>query len=129
MSAERLLIRQQEIKSLADEGYNVKEMNDGYCYRINGIYDLYPVNNKYHHIPSGKRGTVPNLKTFLLKSLSLADLPKTSEHKLENKRTAPFISKPAITEDADVLKGKICWYCGKPTRFEIAQPYMAEIME
>ncbi len=67
--AERLPGRQQEIESLADSGYKVKKFTD-YHYRINDVYDLYPVHNNWYNIKTGKRGSVKNLKAFILQNLS-----------------------------------------------------------
>ncbi len=76
---ERLPGRQEEIKSLTGMGYTVKEMDRGYCFRINNEYDLYPIHNRWHHLPTGKRGGTGNLKTFILKwiPLNLPEQPKT----------------------------------------------------
>ena len=68
---ERLPQRQAEIKSLTELGYTVKEMDRGYCFRINDLYDLYPIHNRWHHIPTGKRGGTPNLKDFIIKWIPL----------------------------------------------------------
>lgn len=114
MSAERLAERQEEIKSLSEQGYRVREMDGGYCYRINQVYDLYPVNNKWHHIPTGKRGTAQNLKKFLLQALSIDPTQKPEQEK-KKQYFKPSIPEPENPEDRDILTGKICWYCGKPT--------------
>lgn len=116
MNAERLRTRQEEIKSLAGEGYTVKELNDGYCYRINGLYDLYPVNNKWHHLPSGRRGAVQNLKTFLKDSLPASEVPTAKLHLPEIPHTLTPAIAPSALENPDILNGKICWYCGNPTK-------------
>lgn len=116
MSVERLRVRQDEIKSLADDGYTIKELNDGYCYRINGVYDLYPVNNKWHHLPTGRRGTAKNLKTFLRGSLQATQTAKEDPSEAVAANPVPQIVEPATPGNTDILTGKICWYCGNPTK-------------
>lgn len=66
--AERLPVRQQEIESLANDGYDVKKLTD-YQYRINGVYDLYPIHNRWHHLKTGKRGGAKNLAQFIKQQL------------------------------------------------------------
>ena len=68
---DRLPIRQEEIKSLSSLGYTVKEMDSGYCFRINNEYDLYPVHNRWHHLATGRRGGTANLKEFIVNRLPL----------------------------------------------------------
>lgn len=46
--------REAAIAALADSGFTVKRMQDGY--RINGRLDLYPTRQRYHHLPTGRRG-------------------------------------------------------------------------
>lgn len=60
----RLAIRCIEILSLYEHGYDVEKITD-YQYRINGIYDLYPIHNRWHHLKSGKRGGAKNLAEFI----------------------------------------------------------------
>lgn len=67
--ATRLPIRQQEIESLSDEGYNVIKLTD-YQYRINGTYDLYPIHNRWHHIKTNKRGGAKNLADFIRQTIN-----------------------------------------------------------
>lgn len=62
--ANRLPVRQAEIEALRDLGYDVKKLTD-YQYRVNGIYDLYPIHNRWHHLKSGKRGGAKNLAEFI----------------------------------------------------------------
>lgn len=68
--AERLPKRQNEIESLTELGYSVKKLTE-YQYRINDTYDLYPIHNNFHHLKSGKRGSVKSLSEFIKKSLPL----------------------------------------------------------
>lgn len=116
MSAERLKTRQEEIKSLACEGYSVRELNDGYCYRINKTYDLYPVNNKWHHLPSGARGSTGNLKTFLLEKFSLEEAQKAVETRVLPKVPEHVEMATGMPSDPAVLNGTICGYCGTATQ-------------
>lgn len=60
--AERLPIRQDEIESI--EGYEVKKLTD-YQYRINGIFDLYPIHKRFHNIKTGKRGNYKSVIEIL----------------------------------------------------------------
>jgi hypothetical protein len=62
--ADRLPVRQAEIEKLTNEGYEVKMLTD-YQYRINGEYDLYPIHNRWHHLPTNKRGGAKNLADFI----------------------------------------------------------------
>jgi hypothetical protein len=48
--------RQAEILALRERGYDVVERDDGYCFRIDRMLDLYPVHRRYHFIPTNKRG-------------------------------------------------------------------------
>jgi len=45
----RLAKRSKEILALRDLGYNV-EVKTEFQYRINDEYDLYPINNRWHHL-------------------------------------------------------------------------------
>jgi hypothetical protein len=67
---ERLPIRQDEIQSLSEVGYDVKKLTD-YQYRINGVFDLYPIHNRWHNLKTNKRGGAKNLKQFIIKKLKL----------------------------------------------------------
>lgn len=60
--AKRLPIRQKEIEDLSALGYEVKKLNEGYCYRINGIYDIYPIHHRWHHLKSNNRGNYTPFK-------------------------------------------------------------------
>lgn len=61
---ERLPIRVAEIMALTNEGYKVEKKTD-YQFRIENVYDLYPIHNRWHHLPSGKRGGAENLADFI----------------------------------------------------------------
>ncbi len=66
--ATRLPIRQKEIESLSELGYDVKKLTD-WQYRVNNLYDLYPIHNRWHHLKSGKRGGAQNLKQFIINTI------------------------------------------------------------
>lgn len=40
--------------------YTVRDINQGYCFRVNETLDLYPTSGKYHNLKTGKRGYYPN---------------------------------------------------------------------
>ncbi len=52
--AERLPERQKEIEALSEQ-CEVKKLTE-FQYRINGVLDLYPTHNLFHHITKNKRG-------------------------------------------------------------------------
>lgn len=58
--AERLPVRTDEIFALRNEGYKVEQLTP-YQFRINGVLDLYPIHNRWHHINTGQRGGTRNL--------------------------------------------------------------------
>lgn len=60
----RLSFRSAEINSLSMAGYLVEQKTE-HQFRINNTLDLYPVNNRYHNIRTGQRGTYKNLRPFL----------------------------------------------------------------
>lgn len=68
---ERREERIPEILSLRELGYEVKDLNQGLCFRVNGEYDLYPTRNRWHHLKSGARGGTGSLKDFVLERLPL----------------------------------------------------------
>lgn len=65
----RLPIRQQEILALRGKGYDVVEMNDGYCFRIDGKLDLYPIHRRWHFLPRNVRGDYKNALACCVKLL------------------------------------------------------------
>lgn len=65
--AERLPIRQAEIRSLSDR-YKVQELTP-YQFRIDGKIDLYPIHNRYHILSSNKRGGYKNAVEFITQKL------------------------------------------------------------
>jgi hypothetical protein len=71
--AARLPIRQAEIEALSELGYDVKKMNDGYAYRVNRVYDLYTIHNRWHHLKTQKRGSAKNLADFIKIQLPIKD--------------------------------------------------------
>lgn len=40
--------------------YEVRDINQGYCFRVNGTLDLYPTSGKFHNIKTNVRGRYPN---------------------------------------------------------------------
>lgn len=64
----RLATRCIEILSLSEHGYEVKKLTE-FQYRINGIYDLYPIHNRWHNIKTNKRGGAQNLAEFIKHNL------------------------------------------------------------
>jgi hypothetical protein len=40
--------------------YTVRDINQGYCFRVNGSLDLYPTSGKFHNIRTNVRGRYPN---------------------------------------------------------------------
>ena len=67
---DRLPVRQAEIESLRELGYEVIKLTE-YQYRINDIYDLYPIHNRWHNIKNNRRGGAQNLKQFIISSIKL----------------------------------------------------------
>jgi len=67
---ERLPIRQKEIEDLASLGYEVKKLTE-YQYRVNDLYDLYPIHNRWHHLKTNKRGGSASLAQFITKNIKL----------------------------------------------------------
>ncbi len=47
---------QANLDLLKTEGFDIKNLNNGYHYRINGILDIFPVGRNYHDIKKNKRG-------------------------------------------------------------------------
>lgn len=68
--AERLPGRQKEIEALSELGYDVKKLTN-YQYRVNGIYDLYPIHNRWHNLKTNKRGGAKNLSEFIKQQIHL----------------------------------------------------------
>lgn len=65
---ERLPIRQKEIEDLVNLGYAVKKLTE-FQYRINDVYDLYPIHNRWHDLKTNKRGGAANLAEFIIKNV------------------------------------------------------------
>lgn len=55
--------KQDTVKKLKEK-YEVKELSP-YQWRINGIIDIYPTNERYHLLKVNKRGEYNNLFSFL----------------------------------------------------------------
>lgn len=66
--SERLPIRQEEIESLSEKGYEVKRLT-AYQYRIDGRIDLYPIHNRWHDLKTGRRGGHKHLPTFIMNTM------------------------------------------------------------
>lgn len=45
--------------------YAYRVFNDGSQYRVEGIIDIYPTNQRFHILGSGKRGRYKNIWAFL----------------------------------------------------------------
>lgn len=65
----RLPERQAEIRALTGKGFDVREFNSGYQFRINGELDLFPVHRRYHHVPTQQRGPYENALSTAVKFL------------------------------------------------------------
>lgn len=65
---ERLPIRAKEIESLSDFGYFVVKITP-YQYRVDGLFDLYPIHNRWHNLKTNKRGGAKSLKDFIIKNI------------------------------------------------------------
>lgn len=61
----------EEITGLARRGFQTEQFND-YHYRINGILDVWPTKQKYHHLPTNERGVFKNYAWLIEKFLSKA---------------------------------------------------------
>jgi len=48
--------RQRQIRELAQHGFVVKVINDGYHYRIHSRIDLFPVRRRWHDLKTNERG-------------------------------------------------------------------------
>ncbi len=68
--AERLPVRQKQIEALADIGYEVKKLTE-YQYRVNGLYDLYPIHNRWHNLKTNQRGGTANLAEFIKSKINV----------------------------------------------------------
>lgn len=66
--AKRLPVRAAQILSLRDKGYMVEELSP-YQFRVNGIVDLYPTHNRYHHLKSNRRGGYRDAVQFVLQNV------------------------------------------------------------
>jgi hypothetical protein len=67
--AENTLLVKQFCKKY---GFTLEPLNSGYQLRIEQVLDIYPVRQKYHYLPSGKRGdwdSINDIKRILLDSL------------------------------------------------------------
>jgi hypothetical protein len=53
------------LKTLQDKGFEIKDLNNGYQYRINGKLDIFPTNRNYHDIKNNERGGYKNLVGFV----------------------------------------------------------------
>lgn len=70
--AKRLPIRQEEIEDLTKDGYVVKKLTD-YQYRVNDIFDIYPIHRRWHHLKTNSRGyyTAGKLLDFIKSNIKL----------------------------------------------------------
>lgn len=55
--------RSLEISQLQQDGFKVQRITP-YQFRVNGRLDLYPVNNRFHDIKTGRRGRAGDLAAF-----------------------------------------------------------------
>ena len=61
----RVPVRRAQILRLRKHGFRVEELTP-YCYRVNGVIDLYPTHNRYHNLSNGRRGGYPDAERFVL---------------------------------------------------------------
>lgn len=54
-----------DLKVLQGVGFEIKDLNNSYQYRINGKLDIFPTNRNYHDIKNNKRGGYKNLVGFV----------------------------------------------------------------
>lgn len=45
------------LELIKQSGFTVKDLNNGYQIRINGVLDIYPVSKQYHDIKNNHRGS------------------------------------------------------------------------
>jgi hypothetical protein len=50
----------KKLISGALKDYSVRDINQGYCFRVNGTLDLYPTNGKFHNLKTNVRGYYPS---------------------------------------------------------------------
>jgi hypothetical protein len=58
---EQVTVHVAEVETLVEFGYDVVQLTP-YHYRINKALDVYPVNRRYHVLPSGERGGYRHLR-------------------------------------------------------------------
>lgn len=70
--AKRLPVRQAEIEALVEAGYTVRKLTE-FQYRVNDLYDLYPIHRRWHELKTGKRGnyTTGKLAEFIQSKIKL----------------------------------------------------------
>jgi hypothetical protein len=66
--------------------YKVRDINQGYCFRVNNTLDLYPTNGKFHNLRTNVRGRYPNsdagkLIKFVVEQMSNADRSARKIHR------------------------------------------------
>ena len=76
--AERLPKRTEEILSLRESGFEVKQLTP-YQFRINGAVDVYPIHNRFHELKSQWRGGYQDLNHMLAKTKLKPALPAAPE--------------------------------------------------
>lgn len=54
-----------DFESIKELGLEVKDLNNGYQVRINGILDIFPTNMLYHDIKKNERGDYRNMIEFI----------------------------------------------------------------
>lgn len=65
---------------------DVSPLNNGYQLRIENVLDIYPVNGRWHWLPTGERGGWNNLKELrqiMLDRLTEIVVPQVDTHRLE----------------------------------------------
>lgn len=86
------------VEALKD--YTVRDINQGYCFRVNGTLDLYPTNGKFHNLITNVRGRYPN-----------TDAGKLIQFVVEQMSNGLKATRQ-VHSGADSRSGK-CLFCGK----------------
>lgn len=96
----------QKLIAEALKDYEVRDVNQGYCFRVNGTLDLYPTSGKFHNLRTNVRGYYPNKHAGNLIQFVIEQISAGKKQSL------------TVRQSAHSKSGE-CLFCGKEAKLRM----------